>query len=491
MNDEFQPSSLPWDVNRIISNMVIRDRNYENKWRVYYCNPTISYEVTFVACNVADYPCSVADHTYRHFSFVEQHAGAANGTVANGTSTNGTYTDLVSYTIMANNVYGAVREHSNSILGGEVQNPTRHRSGGITNPLYEPEIRRFYNISSQYLTFTCVGTLKPTCRGTFLSSALLIFILCLYICKRMLKQTSNMKASFFFKPFVLYISIVALLSVFYFYNYLNHVFCEPFESQIDGYISNHGITSPLDQFEIRDLFNINAPVIGNSHISLTNIGLYLTIAAFLILTLNLLATNYNKVMSNNWSLSQESVYATIHGIVINQINAVKGQIYFPLIYSLFIFILINNLMGMVPYSFASTSHFVLTFFISFTVVLGATILGFQLHQLIFFSLLVPSGCPLGLLPLLVLIEFISYLARNVSLGLRLAANILSGHMLLNILSGFAYNIMNSGFVYLLLGLVPLAFIMAFSALELGISFIQAQVFVVLSSSYIKDGLDLH
>src|SRR5947199_324965 len=88
-------------------------------------------------------------------------------------------------------------------------------------------------------------------------------------------------------------------------------------------------------------------------------------------------------------------------------------------------------MGMVPYSFASTSHFILTFALSFTVVLGATILGFQKHGLKFFSLFVPAGCPLGLLPLLVLIEFISYLARNVSLGLRLAANILSGHMLLN------------------------------------------------------------
>lgn len=146
---------------------------------------------------------------------------------------------------------------------------------------------------------------------------------------------------------------------------------------------------------------------------------------------------------------------------------------------------------MVPYSFASTSHFILTFSISFTVVLGATVLGFQKHGFLFFSLFVPAGCPLGLLPLLVLIEFISYLARNISLGLRLAANILSGHMLLNILSGFAYNIMTSSFIFLFLGLIPLVFIIAFSGLELGIAFIQAQVFVVLTCSYIKDGLDLH
>src|SRR3979411_728503 len=190
-------------------------------------------------------------------------------------------------------------------------------------------------------------------------------------------------------------------------------------------------------------------------------------------------------------MGQESLYATIHSIVINQINAVKGQLYFPFIYTLFIFILVNNLMGMVPYSFASTSHFILTFALSFTIVLGSTILGFQKHGLKFFSLFVPAGCPLGLLRLLVLIEFISYLARNISLGLRLAANILSGHMLLHILAGFTYNIMTSGIIFFFLGLIPLAFIVAFSGLELGIAFIQAQVFLVLTSGYIKDALDLH
>src|SRR5213080_1729688 len=117
---------------------------------------------------------------------------------------------------------------------------------------------------------------------------------------------------------------------------------------------------------------------------------------------------------------------------------------------------------MVPYSFASTSYFVLTFALSFTIVLGATILGFQKHGLVFFSLLVPAGCPLALLPLLVLIEFISYLARNISLGLRLAANITAGRMLLNILGGFTYNIMSKGLVYFFLGLMPLLFIIAFS-----------------------------
>src|ERR1700761_1944521 len=174
----------------------------------------------------------------------------------------------------------------------------------------------------------------------------------------------------------------------------------------------------------------------------------------------------------------ESIYSTVYSIVINQINANKGQMFFPFIFSLFIYILINNLVGMIPYSFAPTSHFIITFSLSFTVVIGATILGFQTHALKFFSLLV-------------VIEFISYLSRCVSLGLRLGANVLSGHMLLNILGGFTFNIMSNGVIFFILGLIPLLFIIAFSGLEIGIAFIQAQVFVVLSSAYIKDGLDLH
>lgn len=248
------------------------------------------------------------------------------------------------------------------------------------------------------------------------------------------------------------------------------------------------LKSPLDQFNI---FNYISLDILNVSISLTNIGLYLNITTYIIFTLYIIADNNNILTPNNWSLSLESIYSTIYNIVINQINSNKGQMFFPFMSALFIYILINNLIGMVPYSFAPTSHFVLTFSISITVVLGATILALYIHNLKFFSLFVPKGCPLGLLPLLVLIEFISYLARNISLGLRLAANVLSGHLLLNILSSFTYNIMTSGVLYLLLGLIPLIFVISFSTLEIGIAFIQAQVFVVLSCSYIKDALDLH
>lgn len=246
--------------------------------------------------------------------------------------------------------------------------------------------------------------------------------------------------------------------------------------------------SPLDQFNIVDILSLE---ILQNRISITNMAIYLATAIFITISYNMLNNNYYRLGCDKFSSSQESIYTTVYSIVVNQINEHKGQVFFPFIYSLFIFILSNNLVGMIPYNFASTSHFVVTFSLSVMIVLGATFLGLIIHTFRFFSLLVPTGCPLALLPLLVMIEFISYIARNVSLGLRLAANILSGHMLLNILSGFTYNIMKSGYLYFIIALFPLAFIIAFSSLEVGIAFIQAQVFVVLSCSYIRDGLNLH
>ena len=249
--------------------------------------------------------------------------------------------------------------------------------------------------------------------------------------------------------------------------------------------------SPLDQFIIRDYLSFYFNVGYNIKFLFTNMSFYLVLVSGLVFILNVIYNKLNSLTSNYWSFNKESLYATINGVVTNQIDHVKGQNFIPFIYTIFIYIFISNLVGMIPYNFSTTSHFILTFFISFTIVIGSTILGFTSFKTKFFSILVPSGCPTGLLPLLVLIETISYLARNVSLGLRLAANILSGHMLLNILSGFTYNIMASGFIFFVVGLIPLTFIMGFSMLEMGICFIQAQVFSVLSSSYIKDGIILH
>ena len=239
------------------------------------------------------------------------------------------------------------------------------------------------------------------------------------------------------------------------------------------------------------MVTIIIPLLASLYISFTNITLYLIISTLIVITTYILSMYSIDMLATKWYTAIKSIYQTVYNLVKSQMQSLKGINLLPLFFCLFIFILTNNLAGMVPYSFAPTSHFTLTFFISFTIILGCTILGFILHRLIYFSLLTPDGCPLGLLPLLVLIETVSYLARNVSLGLRLAANILSGHMLLNILSEFTNKIMDTNIIYFFIGIIPVIFIGAFSALELGIAFIQSQVFVVLGSSYTKDSIELH
>ena len=249
-------------------------------------------------------------------------------------------------------------------------------------------------------------------------------------------------------------------------------------------------STPLDQFEIRDYIMIDAPILGNAHLSLTNMGLYLSIAFFIIVMLLGTVNKLPKFIYRSWVLTKECIYDTIFSIVISQINKYKGQMYFPFIFTLFLFILVNNLIGLVPYSFSATSHFLLAFSWSFSVVLGTVVLGVTIHKIRFLALFVPQGSPLALVPFLVIIETLSFVARNISLGLRLAANMLAGHMLLFILSGFTFQIFKAGLIGII-GFLPLLFIIAFSFLEFAIAFIQAQVFVVLTSGYIKDGLDLH
>jgi F-type H+-transporting ATPase subunit a len=174
-------------------------------------------------------------------------------------------------------------------------------------------------------------------------------------------------------------------------------------------------------------------------------------------------------------------------MVEQQIGA-KGRVYFPFIYVLFVFILIANLLGNIPYSFAITSHLILTIGMSVMILIGVTILGFKHHQLEFFSLFCPVGTPLALVPLLVLIEVVSYLARSVSLGLRLGANIMAGHMLMIILGGFIYQIF---MMTILGGIIPFIIVIGITGLELAISIIQSYVFVILTCSYIKDAIELH
>jgi F-type H+-transporting ATPase subunit a len=254
------------------------------------------------------------------------------------------------------------------------------------------------------------------------------------------------------------------------------------------YQSNLFINSPLEQFEVTNLLGFNAPIFGYLNLTLTNLALYSTLVLLLIVELHYICNNDTKLLPSKWSIALESLFASINSIVKEQIGK---EIYLPFIYSLFFFILIANLTGNVPYSYTITSSIIVSIGLSFTIFIGVTILGLSTHKLHFFSYFIPSGTPLALVPLLVLIELISYIARAGSLGIRLFANIVAGHTLLKILSTFLYQMFSGSLVVAILTLIPFSIFIALIGLELAVSFIQAYVLTILTCSYIKDAIELH
>ncbi|KAH0446138.1 hypothetical protein IEQ34_025025 [Dendrobium chrysotoxum] len=176
-----------------------------------------------------------------------------------------------------------------------------------------------------------------------------------------------------------------------------------------------------------------------------NLGLYTILTVYLVLALHIMASNKKQLIPSRWSISLESSFASVHGLVQSQIGA-ANEMYLPFLYSLFFFILIANLSGNVPYGFTVATSIMVSLGLSMTIFIGVTILGLRLHKVHFFSFFVPSGTPLGLVPLLVPIELISYLARAFSLGVRLFANTVAGHKLLKILSGFLAPMFTSALV---------------------------------------------
>ena len=248
------------------------------------------------------------------------------------------------------------------------------------------------------------------------------------------------------------------------------------------------INSPLEQFEVNSLISIIAPIFGYINITLSNLGLYSLLVLFIIVSLHIISNNDNKILPSKWSIALESIFTTINTMVREQLGK---EIYLPFIYSLFFFILIANLTGNVPYSYTVTTSIIVTIGLSFTILTGVTILGLSIHKLHFFSFFVPSGTPLALVPLLVLIETVSYLARAFSLGIRLFANMVAGHTLLKILSTFLYQMFSSSIIVAVLTFIPFSIFLALIGLELAVSLIQSYVFTLLVCSYIKDAIELH
>lgn len=243
--------------------------------------------------------------------------------------------------------------------------------------------------------------------------------------------------------------------------------------------------SPLEQFVIRpiadlEIFGIDATI--------TNSAVFMMIAVVLITLFLVLATARRALVPGRWQSMAELSYEFIANMLRENVGS-EGRKYFPFMFTLFMFILFGNLLGMIPYSFTFTSHIVVTFILAAVVFVGVTIIGFVKHGFGFLRLFVPSGVPVFLLPLLVVIEVISYLTRPISLSVRLFANMLAGHTMLKLFGTFVVGMGAS--LAVVGGVAPLAFIVALTGLEIGIAFLQAYVFVILSCIYLNDAVNLH
>jgi len=250
------------------------------------------------------------------------------------------------------------------------------------------------------------------------------------------------------------------------------------------------ILSPLSQFEVSSLIGINAPILGYLNIILTNLGLYASFILLFVIGLHLYGNNESNLIPSKWSISLESSYASLSSMVREQIGS-TNEIYLPFIYSLFFFILFGNLISNIPYSFAVTASGVVSLGLSISIFIGVTILALSIHGIKFFAFFIPAGTPLALVPLLVLIELVSYLARSVSLGVRLFANIVAGHTLLKILSTYLYKLFSGSLIVAVITLIPFTIFLALIGLELAVSLIQAFVFTLLVCSYLRDAIELH
>ena len=237
---------------------------------------------------------------------------------------------------------------------------------------------------------------------------------------------------------------------------------------------------PLEQFEIHRIVPMK---LGGLDLSFTNSALFMVVALTLVTGFLILGMRRGALVPGRWQCAAELSYEFIAGLIRDTVGA-EGRRYFPIVFSLFMFILVGNLLGMVPYSFTFTSHIIVTFALASVVFIGVTILGFVKHGMRFFGIFVPPGAPIAMWPLLIPIEVISYLSRPISLSVRLFANMLAGHTLVKVIAGFI-GIMG------VFGILPLAVVVALTGLEILIAFLQAYVFAILTCLYINDALHMH
>ena len=241
-------------------------------------------------------------------------------------------------------------------------------------------------------------------------------------------------------------------------------------------------TNPMHQFEV---YRIGPEIkLGDVDISFTNASLFMTFSAISILLILFIGTKNRSLIPSKIQLITEMSY-TFVAKMINDTAGSNAKPFFPFIFSLFMFVLFCNMIGMLPYSFTVTSHIIVTFVLASFVFIGVTIIGFIKHGFKYLKLFVPSGVPMLLLPLIVIIEIISYLSRPVSLSVRLFANMMAGHTMLKVFGGFVVSL------GLLGGWLPLSFSVALTGLEILVAFLQAYVFAILTCIYLNDALNLN
>ncbi len=246
------------------------------------------------------------------------------------------------------------------------------------------------------------------------------------------------------------------------------------------------ITSIFEQFEIIRLIPIHP--FGNLDLSFTNSSLYLVIALFIIN--GLINNNVKTIVPGRWQSLIEILYENIVNVIKDNVGN-AGYKYFPFLFTLFLLILVLNLVGLVPYTFTPTAHVVITFGFSFSIWFSCIILSLINFRLNFFAMFMPAGAPMFLAPFLVLIELTSYVAKAITLGVRLAANLSAGHLLFAIIAGSTWKLLTAGGVMTLISIFPLLILVFITILEMGVALIQAYVFCLLTTSYLNDTIHLH
>ena len=240
--------------------------------------------------------------------------------------------------------------------------------------------------------------------------------------------------------------------------------------------------NPMSQF---DVYRIGPEIkVGAFDISFTNASLFMILSTVSILLIFNLGSKKNSILPNKIQLLAELSYTFISKMISDTAGS-KAKPYFSFIFSIFMFVLFCNMFGMIPYSFTVTSHIIVTFVLASFIFIGVTIIGFIKHGLGYLKLFVPSGVPLVLMPLIVVIEIISYLSRPISLSVRLFANMMAGHTMMKVFGGFVISLGIVG------GWLPLSFSVALTGLEILVAFLQAYVFAILTCIYLNDALNLH